>query len=87
MDLWSRLSTQSLGRALKPAERAFADALEAVFKTGTHDFTDVAAELTRQKIAGPVSGRSTWTPDTLATELAQLNADLDEAYRRNGLGA
>ncbi len=87
MDLWSRLSTQSLGRALSPAERAFADALEAVFMTGTHEFPEVAAELTRQKVAGPVSGLSTWTPETLATELAQLNADLDEAYRRNGLGA
>jgi hypothetical protein len=86
-DIWSKLRHQSLGRALTPAERAFADALEASFARGTHDFAAVCADLRAAKVAGPSSGRTDWTPATLEAELSLLNADLDGAYAAHGLGA
>ena len=86
-DIWSKLRHQSLGRAITPEERAFADALEASFARGTHDFVAVCADLSAAKVAGPVSGRTDWTPATLEHELARLNADLDGAYATHGLGA
>lgn len=86
-DIWSKLRHQSLGRAVSPAERAFADALEASFARGTHDFAAVCADLTAAGVAGPITGIVAWTPAALEAELSQLNADLDEAYAKHGLGA
>src|SRR5215470_6878697 len=44
-DLHSRLMHQALGRPLTAEERALADALEAVFRTGEQDFEAVARAL------------------------------------------
>ena len=47
----------------------------------------VAEGLTRLAVPAPSSGRTDWTADSVAKELAALNADLDKAYRENGFGA
>ena len=56
-DLHSRLMHQSLGRSLSAEERALANALEAVFRTGEQDFENVARALEREGVKRP-SGAS-----------------------------
>ncbi len=86
-DVWSRLKHQSRPHRPDPAVEAFAAALEAQYAAGVHDFGAVAAALSAQGVAGPKSGRRDWTADSLGAELAALNADLDQAYARDGFGA
>jgi recombinase-like protein len=86
-DLHSRLMHQSLGRALSPAERALADALEAVFRTGEQDFEEVARSLERSGVECPSGASGPWTAAVLEQELAAINASLDAAYAENGIGA
>jgi len=86
-DLHSRLMHQSLGRPLTPEERALADALETVFRTGQQDFEDVARALTRDGIKRPSGAGALWTAAVLEQELARINASLDAAYAENGIGA
>ena len=86
-DLHSRLMHQSLGRPLTPEERALADALETVFRTGQQDFEDVARALTRDGIKRPSGAGTPWTAAVLEQELARINASLDAAYAENGIGA
>ena len=52
-DIHARLQHQSLGRPLTELERALADALEKVFRTGVQDFEDVARALERDGVKRP----------------------------------
>jgi len=86
-DLHSRLMHQSLGRPLSPEERALADALEAVFRTGQQDFEEVARTLQRDGVKRPSGAKDAWTAAVLEQELANINVSLDAAYAENGIGA
>jgi hypothetical protein len=86
-DIHSRLKHQSLGRPLEPEERALADALEAIFRTGQQDFEEVARALEREGVKRPSGETGAWTAAVLETELARINASLDQAYAENGIGA
>jgi len=86
-DLHSRLRHQSLGRPLNAEERALADAMEAVFRTGQHDFAEVARALERDGVKRPSGEKGPWTAAVLEQELAAINASLDAAYAENGIGA
>jgi hypothetical protein len=86
-DIHSRLKHQSLGRPLTPEERALADALEAVFRTGEQDFENVARALERDHIKRPSGASGPWTAAVLEAELATINSSLDAAYAENGIGA
>ncbi len=86
-DLHSRLMHQSLGRALSAEERALAEAMEAVFRTGEHDFGALARALERNGVKRPSGASGPWTAAVLEQELAQINASLDAAYAENGIGA
>jgi hypothetical protein len=86
-DLHSRLRHQSLGRPLSADERALADAIEAVFRTGQHDFAEVARALQRDGVKRPSGATEPWTAAVLEQELARINASLDAAYAENGIGA
>jgi recombinase-like protein len=86
-DLHSRLMHQSLGRPLSAEERALADALEAVFRTGQHDFNEVARALERDGVKRPSGATEPWSVSVLEQELARINASLDAAYADNGIGA
>jgi hypothetical protein len=86
-DLHSRLMHQSLGRPLSAEERALADALEAVFRTGQHDFNEVARALERDGVKRPSGATEPWSAAVLELELARINASLDAAYAENGIGA
>jgi hypothetical protein len=86
-DLHARLMHQSLGRALSPEERALADALEAVFRTGEQDFEQIALALQRNGVKRPSGAQGAWTAAVLEQELAEINASLDVAYAENGIGA
>lgn len=81
------LAHQSRGRALDERERAFADALMEIYRPGEHDFDVVARHLAERGVVAPRSGRTDWTRDLLAEELAATNAELDAAYRADGYGA
>jgi Recombinase-like helix-turn-helix domain len=86
-DLHSRLMHQSLGRPLSAEERALADALEAVFRSGQHDFEEVARALEQGGVKRPSGATEPWTAAALEQELANINASLDAAYAENGIGA
>jgi hypothetical protein len=86
-DLHSRLRHQSLGRPLSTEERALADAMEAVFRAGQHDFAEVARVLERDRVKRPSGEQGPWTAAVLEQELAKINASLDAAYAENGIGA
>ena len=86
-DLHAQLTHQSLGRPLSSEERALADALEAVFRTGEHDFEQVARALEREGVKRPSGASGPWTAAVLEQELAAINASLDAAYAENGIGA
>jgi hypothetical protein len=64
-DLHSRLMHQSLGRPLSAEERALADALEAVFRTGQHDFNEVARALERDGVKRPSGATEPWSAAVL----------------------
>jgi hypothetical protein len=82
-----RLARQSLARPLTDAEQELARALEAIFASGTHDFAAVAAALQARNVARPSGTDAPWTPALLESELATINAALDAAYAKDGLGA
>jgi hypothetical protein len=86
-DLHSRLKHQSLGRPLTEAERALAEGLEKVFRTGQHDFEEVARALERDGVKRPSGQHGAWTAAVLEQELATINASLDAAYAEHGIGA
>ena len=81
------LARQCQGRALTPLEDVLATALMDIYRTGQHDCDQVAMTLTDQGVIAPTSGAQIWTRDTLAAELAAINADLDAAYSEHGYGA
>ena len=81
------LAHQCRGREIAPAEAALAEALMAIYATGTHDYAAVAAELAAKGVPAPKSGRTDWTEALLAEELAAINAELDAAYAEAGYGA
>lgn len=81
------LARQCSGRPLTDDEQTFADALSTIYKTRPAGFEAVAAALADQNVRAPVSGRNDWSVELLHSELAALNADLDEAYRAGGYGA
>lgn len=80
------LPFQSLGRELTSTEEALADALMEIYAGGASGPDAVAAALAQRGVASPTSGRTDWTAETVAAELAALNADLDQAYQDNGFG-
>ncbi len=86
-DIHSSLKHQSLGRPLQPEERALADALEAIFRTGQQDFEEVAGALERDRVKRPSGESGAWTAAVLEAELARINASLDQSYAENGIGA
>lgn len=81
------LDIQSRGRELTPDEQAFADALEVIFKDGTHDMNAVAEALAASGVKAPSTGKIEWSQDTLLSELKSINASLDAAFDENGYGA
>lgn len=81
------LKTQALARPLNPAERALADAMLAVFRTGTTDFAALCAELEKRGIARPSGEPGPWSEVVLEEELKRINAELDAAYQAHGIGA
>jgi hypothetical protein len=81
------LAHQCRGREIAPAEAVLAEALMAIYGTGTRDYAAVAEALTGKGVVAPKSGRTDWTEALLAEELAAINADLDAAYAEHGYGA
>ncbi|MDH7795198.1 MULTISPECIES: recombinase-like helix-turn-helix domain-containing protein [unclassified Beijerinckia] len=79
-DLHRRLGAQALRRELTDAEQALAAGLEAIYAAGIHDFEKVTAELNARAIARPSGAREPWSVAALQSELAAINASLDEAY-------
>jgi hypothetical protein len=86
-DIHARLKHQSLGRPLTAEERALADALEAVFRTGEQDFENVARALERDGVRRPSGAAGPWSAAVLEQELKAINASLDAAYAEHGIGA
>jgi hypothetical protein len=78
------LARQALGRPLSETEQSLAAALFAIFATGTHDFEDVAAELTARGVVQPSGGTAAWTVALLEQELSVVNASLDASYAAGG---
>jgi len=86
-DVYARLQTQSLGRLLTDEEQALALALERAFRSGLHDFDDVARFLETEKVKRPSGHSGPWTAAVLEQELQAINSSLDAAYAANGVGA
>ena len=86
-DVYTLLQHQSLGRPLTDDELALAVALEKAFRSGLHDFDDVASALERERVKRPSGGTEPWTADALEQELNAINTSLDAAYVANGIGA
>jgi hypothetical protein len=82
-----RLANQSLSRPLNDDECALARALEEIFASGTHAFLAIASALEAKGVKRPSGSSAPWSEDALATELAAVNASLDAAYARDGIGA
>jgi len=78
--IYEALANQSLRRPLAPAERALADALDAIFGRGEHDFDAVASSLRAAGVERPSGQTDPWTAQALDEELKRINASLDEAY-------
>ena len=78
--IYQALANQSLRRPLEPAERALADALDAIFARGEHDFAPVAISLQSAGIRRPSGETGPWTAQVLDDELKRINVSLDEAY-------
>ena len=58
-----------------------------MFRTGQHDFDEVARALERDGVKRPSGATEPWTAAVLEQELARINASLDAAYADNGIGA
>ncbi len=86
-DIHARLQHQSLGRPLTAQERALADALEKVFRSGVQDFEEVARALERDGVKRPSGAGGAWSAAVLEQELVAINASLDTAYAEHGIGA
>ena len=84
---WSSLKHQSRARELSVEETALAAALEAIFKDGVADFTEVARRLSAAAVVAPASHTTQWDLALLTAELETLNQSLDDAYARHGIGA
>ena len=82
-----RLAHQSLSRALSGDEIALARAMEEIFAAGTHAFDDVATSLQHKGVRRPSGSQEAWSAASLENELAAINASLDAAYAKNGIGA
>ena len=80
------LAHQSLGRDLSPSEQTLADALMEIYAAGASGSDEVAAALSEKSVPSPRTGSTVWTAESIARELAVLNADLDMAYEENGFG-
>ena len=80
------LARQSMGRELSEAEEVLADALMDIYASGVTGADAVARALAEKGVASPISGNTSWTAESVAADLAALNADLDEAYSQNGVG-
>jgi hypothetical protein len=78
------LGRQALGRPLTAAENELASALEAIFQSGEHDLSKVAALLETKGVKRPSGVAGAWSLAVLEQELAGINASLDEAYAANG---
>ena len=86
-DKHAALANQSRGRPLSPQELELAAAMERIYATGEHDYGQVAAALERDKVLRPSGAKGPWTAAVLEDELRQINASLDEAYAKHGIGA
>lgn len=84
---WSSLKHQSRARELAAEETALAHALEAIFKDGVADFSQVARRLTAASVVAPSARTTQWDLALLTAELETLNRSLDDAYARHGIGA
>lgn len=81
------LGQQSKGRPLTEAETAFANALERIYETGCHDFTEVAERLNTAGAARPSGKDGAWTLEVFEEELKTINASHDAAHAAHGIGA
>jgi hypothetical protein len=86
-DLYALLQHQSLGRPLTDDEQALAAAIEKAFRSGVHDFNDIARALEQDGVKRPSGAVEQWTAQALEQELKTINASLDAAYTANGIGA
>jgi len=78
--IYEALANQSLRRPLAPDERSLADALDAIFARGEHDFSAVAQALQAAGVKRPSGQAGPWTAQVLDEELKHVNASLDEVY-------
>ena len=78
--IYEALANQSLRRPLAPVERSLADALDAIFASGEHDFAAVAKALQAEGVERPSGHAGPWTAQVLGEELKHVNASLDEVY-------
>ena len=83
-DVHARLARQALARSLTPLEGALASALEETFKSGCHDMGALPRILSEKGVARPSGAIGDWSLDVLESELAAINASLDEAYLARG---
>jgi recombinase-like protein len=86
-DAHTLLRNQSLARALTDEEQALALALEKAFRSGLHNFDDVARALEQDGVKRPSGSAGPWSADVLEQELMAINSSLDAAYAANGTGA
>ena len=78
--IYEALANQSLRRPFAPVERSLADALDAIFARGEHDFDTVAKALQAAGVERPSGQAGPWTTQVLHEELKHVNASLDEVY-------
>jgi len=78
--IYQALANQSLRRPLTRVERSLADALDAIFARGEHDFAAVANALQTAGVQRPSGQTGPWTAQVLDEELARVNALLDHVY-------
>lgn len=81
------LKSQSKGRELTEAEYAFAETLERIYETGTHDFEKVVEALNERKAPRPSGESGAWTLEVFEAELKAINASHDAAHAEHGIGA
>ncbi len=81
------LAHQSVGRAITAEEHALAEAMMEAYGAGALDLAQVATALTKKGVVAPVSGKTAWDADLLATELKAANETLDATYQTHGYGA
>lgn len=81
------LKTQSKGRPITSEEAALADALEQIYRTGCHDFAQVADRLNEMGVPRPSGEAGGWSLDVFEAELKAINASHDAAHAAHGFGA